>query len=399
MLIFMSIIPTLGLFGPLGLATSFLILAIYPTFLFIQQGKLKSLWDSNLNKLIIVFFAYALISALWAIKPNETVNLWVRMVLFFIGGLAMFAYVEKVENKEKLLKALLFGIVLAIFIANIELFTNGFLTRTIRFYTDVYLAKNHEIRPFKDDYVVEMNRGASILTVISWAAICYLYGKGQVKTAILLYIAVISTVMRMESFSTVVGLFVSGVFVLPIVYFKGKKALKVFAVLAAIGVAVVATGGALLNAHKLVGNVPVIPGAASDIRLYIWDYASKQALKKPVFGWGFNASRSYPVEKSDYVQNGRSPLPLHPHNNTLQVWLELGVVGLVMFAGFLALLLVRISNMQYSQYVVAAFSGLFANYFIIGQTGYGVWQNWWVASGLLAAAFLLLCAKMDIEKR
>ncbi len=27
-------------------------------------------------------------------------------------------------------------------------------------------------------------------------------------------------------------------------------------------------------------------------------------------------------------------------------------------------------------------------YFIIGQIGYGVWQNWWVASGIIATSFL-----------
>jgi hypothetical protein len=60
--------------------------------------------------------------------------------------------------------------------------------------------------------------------------------------------------------------------------------------------------------------------------------------------------------------------------------------------------LLRISNAKYPPYAIASFTALFANYFVIGQTGYGIWQNWWVGSAILASAFLLLSASVGREE-
>jgi len=379
MCFFAFLIPLFAFFSPLGMSLIFVLLALHPLIFFIKQGKFKNIWnDSDVNKIILVFFAYALISSFWAIRPNESVSLWIRMVGVLFCSLGLFAYVPYINKKEIILKVLLGGIVLALIFANIEIFTNGFISRTF----GISYKVSHEFD------IVIFNRAASVLSLISWAAIYYLISLQKKKSALALFTVVFLTVLRLDSFSTVIGFFIGGVFIFPIVYYKGQKALKVFATLAVIGVFAFAVAASVMNAHKLVGNVPTVPGAASDIRLYIWDYSAKQALKKPIFGWGLNASRSYPVQESDYVQGGRSPLPLHPHNNTLQIWLELGVVGLFIFSAFLVLILLRISKTIQDPYMMASCTALFVNYFLIGQTAYGMWQTWFIGSGILAAIFL-----------
>lgn len=398
LVIFAFLTPSLAFFAPLAMALVFVILALYPAYLFFKNGKFKNVLSSDVNKVILVFLAYSLLSAFWAIKPSDTINLWIRMVLLFIGYLALFSYVRDVNEKEKILKSLLIGIVVAIIIANIEILTNGIIIRNLRFYTDEYLSKSHIVRPPLKDYVVELNRGSSMLSILSWAVICWLFIKGQYKAAVLFFCVVLATLARLESLSTVMGFVAGGFVAFPLVYFKGKNVLRIFAVLTVVGVFSVAAGTAMMDANKIVGSVPVVPGAASNIRIYIYDYAAKQAMKKPVFGWGFNSSRHYPVKESEYVDGGRSPLPLHPHNNTLQVWLELGAVGLVVFATFLSLVLLRIKNSEYKPHVMATSTALFTNYFVMGQTGYGIWQNWWVAGGILAASFLMLSVSLQNER-
>lgn len=386
MMFFAFAVPLLALYAPLAMSPAFIIMAIYPTYIFIKNGNFKTIWsNSDVNKVIIIALIYSLISALWAINPKETISMCLRMFLFFIGLLGLIAYSEKIANKEKILNCLLLGIAVSVILANIEILTNGLLNKTLR---TLFLEPN-PLKPHRDDYLVDLNRGASVLSVISWAAICYLYSKEKLKYANILFIAILLTIIRLDSFSTVLGFIIGGI-VFTIVFYKGKKLLKIFAILAVVGVFTFAGAAKIMDANELVGNVPVVPGAASNIRLYIWDYAAEQAYKKPIFGWGFNSSRNYPVLESDYVDGGRSPLPLHPHNNTLQVWLELGAVGLVMFAAFLSLTLLRIAETSSGAYIMAIYTSLFVNYFVIGQTGYGIWQNWWVASGLIAASLLKL---------
>ena len=51
-------------------------------------------------------------------------------------------------------------------------------------------------------------------------------------------------------------------------------------------------------------------------RVEIWNAVADLIVQKPLLGWGFDASRAIGVG-----------VPLHPHNASLQVLLELGAVG------------------------------------------------------------------------
>ena len=85
----------------------------------------------------------------------------------------------------------------------------------------------------------------------------------------------------------------------------------------------------------------------------IWNTTYKHIKDKPIFGHGLDSTRAlYSHEDRIFPKvimkaTGESkkiiaePIPLHPHNAILQVWLELGVVG----AGLLAFLLVKILNL------------------------------------------------------
>jgi hypothetical protein len=388
MVFFAFIMPVMAFFSPLAMATVFTLLSLYPVVRFIKQGKLGSIWgSSDLNKLIVIFLAYGLLSSFWAIIPNEAIALWVRILGIFLCSLGLFAYVPNINNKETIMQALLAGILLALMFANIEIFTDGWISRAL----GLSYKYSHEFN------IVIFNRAASVLSLLSWAAIYYLISLRKIRFAIAFFSMVLLTITRLDSLSAVIGFFIGGTLVFPSVYYKGQKALKIFAILAVIGVFSFAALASIINAHQLVGNVPVVPGAASDIRLYIWDYSAKQALKKPIFGWGLNASRSYPVLESEYVQGGRSPLPLHPHNNTLQIWLELGVFGMILFAAFLWLILINIAKTIPDTYMMASCAALFANYFLIGQTGYGIWQGWFLGSGILAAIFLKIAITRKVD--
>lgn len=386
------ILGILAFIAPLALAPIFIIIAAYPGYLYVRQliltpSSFGGIWHDSLHKVIILSLGYCLLSSIWAIKPSESLVLWLRMLLFYIGALGLFAYRIESIHKERILIFLLYGLLAALSFANIEIISNGIISKLIGLEYKV----SHQFE------MVIFNRGASILSLFSWPVICYLCHKERKKTALLYFVVTLATLARLESFSAVISFVISGIVILPLVYYKGKKILHIFAVLAVIGVFAVALAAQMMDAHKMVGNVPVVPGAASDYRLYIWDYAAKQAIKKPFLGWGFNASRSYPVLAGDMLPNGRHPLPLHPHNNVLQIWLELGLVGLVMFAALLYYSLRGIAKIT-GQMNMAICSAFLANYFIIGQIGYGIWQNWWLASFIIALVLLQLCIKVTSHK-
>ena len=228
--------------------------------------------------------------------------------------------------------------------------------------------------------------------------------KKQYYIAPILFAITAYTLCNMENQSSAITIFLS-LAVFAFVYLFGKRAIKTIALGAIIACIAIPITFKNMDYAKMYENIPKIPNSASETRLFIWHFVATKASEKPLLGWGFNASRDIPVKESDFMQDGRHPLPLHPHNGLLQMWLELGLVGIILYACFLLSLLKRIGEIKtntsncltkingnlnsYNKNTdMALFSGLMAAYFTIGQTGFGIWQNWWLASGVIVLAML-----------
>lgn len=89
------------------------------------------------------------------------------------------------------------------------------------------------------------------------------------------------------------------------------------------------------------------------------------------------------------------PLPLHPHNNILQITLELGIIGLILFLCLVYKYLKQINNIKSSNFRAASYS-CFINYYIIGMISYNIWQIWWISSGIWVLVLMKLLVKPDI---
>lgn len=128
-------------------------------------------------------------------------------------------------------------------------------------------------------------------------------------------------------------------------------------------------------------------------RYFIWRFALERAEERPFLGWGFDTSRSIPGGHKS-IDWGKELMPLHPHNEILQVWLELGVPGLLILAAVIwYLFLPRGTSRGYlpgTEWVRTATVGMIL---VVGSVAFGVWQSWWVAALLLILATLYLCEK------
>lgn len=126
------------------------------------------------------------------------------------------------------------------------------------------------------------------------------------------------------------------------------------------------------------------------VRLDIWRFAVDRILEQPFFGWGLDASRSFP----DNIE-------LHPHNGALQLWLELGAVGVALGATFWAWLFLKIARTaERDRTMVAAAAATASVYLTIGGLSFGLWQEWWLALGALAAVACIvgLRARSDPQR-
>ncbi|WP_269716665.1 O-antigen ligase family protein [Caulobacter sp. NIBR2454] len=125
--------------------------------------------------------------------------------------------------------------------------------------------------------------------------------------------------------------------------------------------------------HRLVGQ-------SWDARLDIWAFTAAKILERPGQGWGFDASRTFDPA-----------IPLHPHNGALQLWLELGALGAALGAVFFCWTAFNLANQAEENRPEAA-AGLAAliAYMTVGAISFGLWQEWWLGLGALAACTCLI---------
>jgi O-antigen ligase len=116
-------------------------------------------------------------------------------------------------------------------------------------------------------------------------------------------------------------------------------------------------------------------------RVGYWNHAAAWISDRPIKGWGLDASRMF-----------APGIQLHPHDDALQIWLELGVIGAVAAAVFWGLTLTRLSRPSRDLAAAATATSL-AAYLLFGGVNFGVWQEWWLGLGALVAVLATLHAR------
>ncbi|MGH1547853.1 O-antigen ligase family protein [Leifsonia poae] len=80
-------------------------------------------------------------------------------------------------------------------------------------------------------------------------------------------------------------------------------------------------------------RLPALFGKSEDLtgRIDIWDAVIRLAQQRPVFGWGWVSYWAPWVKPFDGLATRNGVEYLQAHNAWLDVWLQLGIVGLVVF--------------------------------------------------------------------
>lgn len=145
----------------------------------------------------------------------------------------------------------------------------------------------------------------------------------------------------------------------------------------------------LLFADQRIVDALPTSGAA---RVVIWRYVAGRIPENFWFGHGLDASRTAPQLLPVRPDYSVAAIPLHPHSGSMQIWFEQGAVGAVLAA------LVLLSGgwwlaqrARTDRLAAAAIAATIASLGIIANLSYGLWQEWWDAAILLAAA-LVACA-------
>ena len=133
-------------------------------------------------------------------------------------------------------------------------------------------------------------------------------------------------------------------------------------------------------------------------RFYIWETVGDAIFTNFPLGGGADYARFMSVNSTLIdIPGAYGPLktvPTHPHNIFLQIWLELGLMGVILITLVLFYGAKYISSLAISSEIRATIAAIIAISFISFMVEASLWQVWRISIIAIAAFFTVLCHKI-----
>ena len=342
---------------------------------FLDELKLglKSLKKLDLFVLLLVSTS-AIISSFYSIRIERSIPVLIYLFLFMFLATIVYLILRKENNVKKnlfqLLSISIFFNSIFIFIFNISNYEFGVTAEVIRF-------KGY------------MN----ILTLL--IIVIFYLNKSWINYISLL--TLVPNLLMSNCNAALLGLLIG--LVTYIFYYVSNKFMKPKIIV------IVFTLISLFLSINLIKNLPknfdkiaidnfefVIPTKLIDAhRQFIWGFSIKKFYHKPFFGYG--------QDTSNFIKGGQKVIgseftgdmtfiPSHPHNFFIELLLDIGFVGLVLF--LILILLINIKIWRLNNSISLKFFLIFFNAYFWGSSlvNFSFWLGWWQGSYYLLLSLI-----------
>lgn len=406
----LGISPTIALFAGLGLVPILLVSCVTTYLLFFfqphtERPSLKEILQNALHPAkntcykplyitIGLTLLYMLIASSWSMDPTKSAILWVRIIAMFalttLSLLLMPALPSK--HQQALWVSLGVGTLIAIILANFDTHSRGILTD--------YLFHSNPATYNPSS----LNRGSVYISLCLWPLLYILLEKRRWLLSLFFTLLTLYIVSILESATAILGLY-AGLTTFILCTLWRKCPVKLIACMVALGILATPVIAYKMQPVSLMMDMPRSVSGSVRHRIFIWHFAAHKSMQAPWFGAGFDEARHISDHHPGKVpynfgmpetvitfgmdkNNLPSLLPLHTHNGTLQIFLELGVAGLLLYTLLVVFAGAAIEKTVTAPKHKAFYATLLVQYVVLQQTGFGIWQNWFIASGLLALILL-----------
>jgi O-antigen ligase len=341
---------------------------------------------------------WMLVSAIWSLDGAASVEVTLRVAVLFLSGsllVASFAQLP-LEQLRRALIALALGLSAAAAVIVVDLEEGGHLARYL------YAPRLDGVDP-----ALGYGRAATLHAILFAPVLIGLLRCGFRRLAVGFALLGAAAIMETSSLSAKTALAASllvlvAVWLVPWLRWLGLVAFvsTVIALPLLFPVPLGVEAACWLAENK--------PSAAH--RLEIWSFVAERIRQRPVAGWGLDAARRMPggttavviyhcdeADRPDGIALSNQALPLHPHNAVLQVWLELGGIGVALGFGPVIFGMWRVLSdpawrTKPAQATIAATTAAAAS---VGLISFGIWQEWFLSGLFIAVAFMVLCLRQS----
>jgi len=383
------LVPLLATFAPLGLAPLGGVLGAVLLLLAIFGRASLPKPRAPLILLLLAILLWAGLTAFWAIDPSRSLSTIIRLVLIF-GSAVLALHAAAGLNgggQRQVALALTWSFAAVLVFLLVEIAAGAPMSRWL-----------HGADPNTDTLAV-YNRSASALSVIAWPALLAAWrylGRAAAVAVALLTIAVLA---QLNSSAPVFGVFLGLLVFAAGTFWRRATALVLAAVIIVLTLAIPALPLITPFIDRTLASANYVDSGVNH-RLRIWEYVAGRSHQRPLTGWGLDASRNLAdrTERvtiqttADGLTGEAEAIPLHPHNATLQIWVELGLPG-ALLAMLLLLWTIRCIHSRIPGKLESAIClATIASATVGAELSFGIWQGWWQATLWLAAALTLAIA-------
>ncbi len=379
------VILPLATVAPLSIAWAAALPALWIAAIYIRCGRYP--WDGRswlIPATMVGLVAYGALTTVWSIAPDRSLHIAIKLIPILAGGWLLIGAAAQLDARarQRTATALMIGGAIALVLIAIEVATAGLIQGLLR--GDGLVGRGS---------LYHLNRTASQLAILIWPLWLVLDRRyGPLAAAGGVIVAVLALV-SLDPDTPVLAVLAGGVF-LALAYAAPRLARWLMIA----GVLVVALAIPLYPVL-----LPKIDSALAAVnitdftlrhRFAIWDFAATRTMEQPLLGWGLGASRVVPGADGIAAQVGAAAeaLPLHPHNALLQMWLELGIPGIVLALTAVLTILTKITGYISGRKELAVGLTVIFSASLIAELSYGVWQSWWLVFLWVLAALTIAIA-------
>jgi O-antigen ligase len=249
-----------------------------------------------------------------------------------------------------------------------------------------------------------VGRGTTILAVLVWPVFALAWTRFQSKSVPVAFLIGSFVATYLLPVDAAFAALIAGTVAFLAVLAARRAALVVLFSIFALGIAAGPWLSLTILNPGTLAKIGIEVPENREHRLLIWHFVSSNVAEKPIIGHGFGAAReigrseqrrydALQARQAAHLSIHEMRLPLHPHNIPLQIWLELGAVGILLYLGILFGIGRRLWHSTAPPVWIAAAAAGTVAYLSVSFLSFGAWQNWWVATAWLATGLLALARR------
>ncbi|MGC6471608.1 MAG: glycosyltransferase [Parvibaculales bacterium] len=354
---------------------------------FFEMKKNRVAWRPRVTNISLAgsaFILYVMLSSFWSPDMSQAIIQSLQFVALLIPAILLIRYIDylDVADIEKMGRAMRYGIALAMLI----LFFETYLDQPFyRFWLDKFATD----RSFDPRH---LERSVAVFTLFLFFIAAHTAKRTSLTGGLIMLGLWAAFCLKFGFIPEYIGILSGATFLSIALILKRPAKVIIFALLVLQTVLIVPVSLKSHDTHFVQNLLSFPPGTNETLDQIVKTYfaVSELILEKPVFGHGLQSASSLQEIKTAEIANIHS---LHPHNYTLQIMLETGYVGSLLFLFFLYFMLQR---MNFNIVKTEAFMiGAIGCNLTITSFTFGIWQSWWMSSII----FVIMCFILELGSK